>query len=113
MSALGQELKRLRELRGFTLEEASSKIEITRQYLSMLEKGQRKSASFEIMNRIGDIYDVPMDYLKKFISKPAKQLSEHELRIWNELNRRAEEEVYQKTSDHLIDYRIPNEKQSS
>ncbi|MEW9671190.1 helix-turn-helix domain-containing protein [Ammoniphilus sp. 3BR4] len=113
MSALGQELKRLRELRGFTLEEASSKIEITRQYLSMLEKGQRKSASFEIMNRIGVIYDVPMDYLKKFISKSAKQLSENELRIWNELNRRAEEEVYHKKSDNLIDYRMPNEQQSS
>ncbi|RXT01114.1 helix-turn-helix domain-containing protein [Ammoniphilus sp. CFH 90114] len=113
MSSLGHELKRLRELRGLTLEEASGKIEITRQYLSMLEKGQRKSASFDIMNRISEIYHVPMDYLKKFIAQPAKELSEQELRIWNEINRRAEEEIYNKSSNHLIDYVMTDEKQSS
>ncbi len=112
MSSLGRELKRLRELRGFTLEEASNRVEITRQYLSMLEKGQRKSASFDIMNRISEIYEVPLDYLKKFIAEPATVLTEEELRMWNELNRRAEEEVY-KMGNHLGDVIADDHKQSS
>ncbi|WP_134702519.1 helix-turn-helix domain-containing protein [Ammoniphilus sp. YIM 78166] len=112
MSSLGRELKRLRELRGLTLEEASNRVEITRQYLSMLEKGQRKSASFDIMNRISEIYDVPMDYLRKFIAESAKELTEEELRIWTELNRRAEEEVY-KMGNHLGNVMADDHKQSS
>lgn len=102
MSLLGNELKRLRELRGYTLEEASTQIDITRQYLSMLEKGQRKSASFDIMNRIADVYGVPLDYLKKFNSETAKELSEDELKVWHQLNKRVEEEVYYKSSNSLI-----------
>ncbi len=102
MSLLGNELKRLRDLRGYTLEEASNLIDITRQYLSMLEKGQRKSASFDIMNRLAEVYGVPLDYLKKFISESAKELTEDELMIWNQLNKRAEEEVYYKSSNFLI-----------
>lgn len=102
MSLLGNELKRLRELRGHTLEEASNLIDITRQYLSMLEKGQRKSASFDIMNRIADVYGVPLDYLKKFTSESAKELTEDELQIWHQMNKKAEEEVYYKSSNSLI-----------
>lgn len=102
MTAIGNELKRLRELRGLNLEDASKLIGITRQYLSMLEKGQRKSASFEIMNRVSEIYQVPMDYLRKFIGEQAKELSEEELKLWSAINRKAEDEVYYKNSDDLI-----------
>lgn len=94
MTSLGIELRRLRELRGLTLEEAANKILITRQYLSMLEKGQRKSASFEIMVRISLIYQVPMDYLRKFVSDSSQTLSEDGLKRWYDLNVKTEEEVY-------------------
>jgi transcriptional regulator with XRE-family HTH domain len=103
MSSLGHELKRLREVKGLTLEEASSQVGITRQYLSMLEKGQRKSASFEIMNRISAIYETPLEYLKKFIHESGKPLSEKELTIWNELNKKIEHEIYEDNADKLID----------
>jgi len=94
MSSLGRELKRLRELRGLTLEEAANRITITRQYLSMLEKGQRKSASFEIMIRISTVYQVPMNYLSKFVSDSSQALSEDGLKLWCDLNEKVEQEVY-------------------
>lgn len=65
--SIGQELKRLRESKGLNLEGASLQIGITRQYLSMLEKGIRKSATFEIMVRIARVYEVSLDDLAKFI----------------------------------------------
>ncbi|HJV46007.1 MAG TPA: helix-turn-helix transcriptional regulator [Bacillota bacterium] len=101
MSSLGIELKRLREAKGLTLEEASTKVGITRQYLSMLEKGQRKSASFEIMNRISDVYEAPMEYLKKFIHEPGNPLTDKELTLWNQLNKKIEDEIYYKNSEQL------------
>lgn len=103
MSSLGQELKRIRELKGYTLEEASSQIEITRQYLSMLEKGQRKSASFEIMNRLAAFYEVPIDYLTKFIAGTAQELSIEEIQLWNTLNKQTEQQVYSRKSNVLTD----------
>jgi transcriptional regulator with XRE-family HTH domain len=82
MSLIGKELKRLRELRGLTLEEASTDIGITRQYLSMLEKGQRKSASFEIMSKISQCYRVPLDYFLVFIEGAGKELPFDKLESW-------------------------------
>jgi transcriptional regulator with XRE-family HTH domain len=81
MSLIGKELKRLRELRGMTLEEASTDIGITRQYLSMLEKGQRKSASFEIMSKISQCYRVPLDYFLVFLEEN-KQIAGDKLELW-------------------------------
>jgi len=101
-SPLGSELKRLREAKGYTLEEASQQIGITRQYLSMLEKGQRKSASFEIMTRLSQIYQVPMEYLGKFIETGAQELSENELNTWTQLNKKLEEEIYRNSADELL-----------
>ncbi|MBP1934035.1 helix-turn-helix transcriptional regulator [Ammoniphilus resinae] len=101
-SPLGNELKRLREAKGYTLEEASQQIGITRQYLSMLEKGQRKSASFEIMTRLSQIYQVPMEYLGKFIGSNAQELTENELNTWTQLNKKLEEEIYGNSVNELL-----------
>lgn len=104
---LGDELRRLRKERRLTLEEAANAIGITLQYMSLLEKGQRKSVSFEIMTNISRFYGVPLDYFTAFLddeAKKAKQLTEQEIEIWNQINQKVQEEVYFKNGNVLKDW---------
>jgi transcriptional regulator with XRE-family HTH domain len=89
---LGQELRRIRLGKGVSLEEAASHIGITRQYLSYLEKGERKSASFEITTRISEYYEVPLDYLKKFSQAHEEQMPVEELQLWYKHNENVREQ---------------------
>ncbi|MDG0789439.1 helix-turn-helix domain-containing protein [Cohnella ginsengisoli] len=96
---LGQELRRLRKEKGLTLEEAAFTAGITLQYMSLLEKGQRKSASFEVMTNISKLYGVPLDYFAQFIDDEQSQvhnLSETELEIWSAINNKVKDEIYYK-----------------
>lgn len=104
---LGQELRRLRKKKGLTLEEAASAAGITLQYMSLLEKGQRKSASFEVMTNISKFYGIPLDYFAQFIDDEQSEvhnLSETELEIWSALNNKVKEEIYYKKGDLLADW---------
>jgi transcriptional regulator with XRE-family HTH domain len=104
---LGNELRRLRKEKGLTLETTANEIGVTLQYLSLLEKGNRKAVSFEIMTNISRYYGVPLDYFTTFIdenTQEGKKLSEHELKIWNEINQQVQVEVYYKNSNVLRDW---------
>lgn len=103
---LGEELRRLRKERDLTLGEVAKGIGITLQYMSLLEKGERKSVSFEIMTNISRFYGVPLDYFAVFIDeeKEVKPLTEQEIEIWNQINQKVQEEVYYKNGHVLKDW---------
>lgn len=100
---LGEELRKIRLERQMSLEEAANEIGITKQYLSMVETGQRKSVSFDIMTNLSKCYNIPLDYLSSFIESdgPKSHLSEKELELWNIINNQVKEEVYFKKGNTL------------
>lgn len=100
---LGEELRRLRMERSMSLEQAANEIGITKQYLSMVENGHRKSVSFDIMTNIARCYQIPLDYLSNFIEdeKPKATLSEKELELWSIINKQVIEEVYFKKGNSI------------
>lgn len=55
-------LKELRESRGMTQEEASNEFEITKEYLSMLERGER-NPSDKLKEKMAKFYNVSMYYI--------------------------------------------------
>lgn len=103
---LGEELRRLRKERGLTLDEAAEQTGITKQYMSMLETGQRKSASFEIMFGISKSYGVPLDYFTNFINVQEKpnMLTEKELYMWNSINEKIQEDIFYKKDTTLKEF---------
>jgi transcriptional regulator with XRE-family HTH domain len=73
MVTLGEALKDIRMKRALTLEQAARKIGITRQYLSMIEKGERKSPSFENVVSISIAYGISLDELKQYVISPQQE----------------------------------------
>lgn len=63
---LAKELKRIRLEKRMSVQDASSLIGITKQYLNYIESGKRKNISFIIMVRIAECYGVSLDYLANF-----------------------------------------------
>jgi transcriptional regulator with XRE-family HTH domain len=100
---LGEELRKIRLERGMSLEEAANVIGITKQYLSMVETGVRKSVSFDIMVNLSNCYNIPLDYLSSFTvsDRPKSHLSEKELELWNIINNQVKEEVFYKKGNLL------------
>ncbi|MGF7046285.1 transcriptional regulator with XRE-family HTH domain [Paenibacillus sp. DS2015] len=58
----GNRIAELREIRGWTQEDLSRSIGITRASLSHYEKNRRKP-DFEILSKLADKFDVSIDYL--------------------------------------------------
>ncbi|RDU37362.1 hypothetical protein DRW41_05820 [Neobacillus piezotolerans] len=99
---LGQELRRLRFEKNLRLEDVANGTGITLQYLSMLEKGDRKSVSFEIMADISRFYGVPLDYFAAFIKEEQSQpLSDVEIMLWQSINEKVRDEIYYKKGKSL------------
>ncbi|CAG9607815.1 helix-turn-helix domain-containing protein [Pseudoneobacillus rhizosphaerae] len=100
---LGEELRKIRLERGMSLDDAANQIGITKQYLSMVEIGVRKSVSFDIMANLSKCYNIPLDYLSHFIESdsPKKHLTEKELELWNIINNQVKEEVYYRKGNTL------------
>jgi len=64
---LGIALKTTRTNAELTLEEASKRAKISRQYLYFIEKGERPKVSFDVMIRISNVYGISLDYLSQFV----------------------------------------------
>lgn len=102
MTPLGQELRRLRLERNLRLEDVANGTGITLQYLSMLEKGARKSVSFEIMADISRFYSVPLDYFAEFIkNEESRQLSDVEIMLWQTINEKVRDDIYFKKGNSI------------
>lgn len=58
-----ERLKELRDKRGYTQAELADKLHVSKSTISMLEVGARKP-SFELLEEIGDFFNVDTDYLR-------------------------------------------------
>lgn len=64
ISCLGQKLREARKLRGLTLERVSGQIQISKQMLSLIERGRAKP-SLKRLIQLGDLYKISFDWLLK------------------------------------------------
>jgi len=64
ISRLGQKLREARKLRGLTLERVSNQIQISKQMLSLIERGKAKP-SLRRLIQLGDLYKISFDWLLK------------------------------------------------
>lgn len=62
ISCLGQKLREARKLRGLTLERVSGQIQISKQMLSLIERGRAKP-SLKRLIQLGDLYKISFDWL--------------------------------------------------
>jgi transcriptional regulator with XRE-family HTH domain len=88
---LGQELRRIRKELGYTMEEASNSIGISRQYLSMIERDIRVAISFDIICVFSEVYQVPLDYIKRIRLEDGPINTTEELLEWNKINNKIDE----------------------
>ena len=66
MAGLAEELKNLRRLHNMSLQDAADRMNISKQYLSMLEQGKRLRVSFETAIQITRCYGITLDYLAQY-----------------------------------------------
>lgn len=64
MDTLGKKVAQLRAARGWTLQQLSDASNVSTSHLSAMEKGLRKSPSFQLMAQIADAFDVPLAYFR-------------------------------------------------
>lgn len=81
-SKQGEKLKKIRNSFGYTLDVVSKKLDITTNYLSLIERGQRKPSEV-VMYRMAEFYNlnpievfslygiVPTEQIEKIISCPS------------------------------------------
>lgn len=71
-NALGQNLRRIRRSRGWSLREAVEKIgvEISNPYLCQIEKGYVKSPSITTAKAIATAYEISLEQIAEWISLP-------------------------------------------
>lgn len=62
MDTLGERLKELREMKGFTLEYVATRIGTTKTSIARYEKNDREPKS-EMLTTLADFYNVSTDYL--------------------------------------------------
>ncbi|WP_052342618.1 helix-turn-helix domain-containing protein [Bacillus sp. EB01] len=99
---LGQELRRLRQEKGLRLEDVAHGTGVSLQYLSMIEKGNRKSVSFEIMADISRFYGVPLEYFTAFIKEEdTAPLTDVEIMLWQAINEKVRDDIYYKKGKSL------------
>lgn len=75
-TTLGEELRRIRELRGLTLREVQSITDISNPYLSQLETGKIEKPSPNYLYKLAEAYRVPYGLLMEkagYVVKEHKQ----------------------------------------
>lgn len=63
MSTIGEELRRLRLLRGVTLRDLEKATKISNAYLSQLENGKTDQPSPRVLHKLAEFYKVPYEAL--------------------------------------------------
>jgi transcriptional regulator with XRE-family HTH domain len=60
---LSSVIKKLREARGLTQEQVAKQAQVTKNYITMLESGARKSPSLSVLKRLARALGVPVTEL--------------------------------------------------
>lgn len=56
-------MARARAERGLTQQEVADAVDVSRPYYANLESGAKNNPSFEVLMRLADFYDMPVDVL--------------------------------------------------
>lgn len=67
---LGQKIRYLRKMKGYSLAEAAEKVGINLSYLSAIETGSKSSPSLSVMKKLSDLLDISIDILVDDNIKP-------------------------------------------
>ena len=85
----GKRLAKFRKERGMSQEKFAAEFNVTRQYISLLERGLR-SASLDLLWDIADKYDTTIDYIARGklsdIKQADKKIKESEF-VFMDINR--------------------------
>lgn len=80
--ALGSVIREVRQARGLTLRDVSSRGTVALGYVSEVERGQ-KEASSEVLESIALALDVPVSDL---VVEAGRRMAEHDLGLWYSLD---------------------------
>ncbi len=71
IATLSDRLVMWREMRGISMREASRQMGVSSAFLSMMETGRQKNPSAEVLIKIADFYEVPLDEVLGRVWKPS------------------------------------------
>jgi len=75
---IGKKIKRIREQKGFSINELSEKAGVSKSYLSYIERGIQKNPSLQVLSKIAKTLDITVDYL---LDKEVMNTSSNEVLI--------------------------------
>jgi Predicted transcriptional regulators len=86
MDTLKDKIKYYRELKKITKSELSRNLGVSPSYVTMLENGDKKNPSLEILTKISAVLDVPLDELLQSARESSPDFNLHSLIEQNEQN---------------------------
>ncbi len=103
MIDLSQKIKSAREKKGLTLEKLAEAVDSSKSYIWQLEKNPHKKPSFEIVVKIAEVLELPLDFLaNKNEHKLAQtQIDARFLTIFNKLDKDSKK-IIEALMKHLL-----------
>jgi XRE family transcriptional regulator, master regulator for biofilm formation len=96
---LGETIRRLREEKGYTMTELAKYADVSKSYLSQIERCHQNNPSLQFLNKVAGSLDTSIDYLLGVESNKNTELDEE----WRDLIKRAIKEGMQK--EDFMEYR--------
>jgi XRE family transcriptional regulator, master regulator for biofilm formation len=59
---LGETIRALRESRGYSISELAKQADISKSYLSQIERGSQKNPSLQFLNKVANSLDISIDH---------------------------------------------------
>ncbi|WP_099158024.1 helix-turn-helix domain-containing protein [Virgibacillus ndiopensis] len=91
---IGERLRKLRQERGYSLSELAERADVSKSYLSYLERDVKNNPSLQFISKIADTLDVSVEYL---LGNEQKSVKEKELKgldqEWVDLIKKLDEEM--------------------
>jgi XRE family transcriptional regulator, master regulator for biofilm formation len=96
---LGKTIRRLREDKGYTMSELAKHADVSKSYLSQIERSLQNNPSLQFLNKVASSLDTSIDYLLGVEVENFTELDEE----WKDLIRIAIREGMQK--EDFLEYR--------
>jgi XRE family transcriptional regulator, master regulator for biofilm formation len=96
---IGKRIRQLRQQKGYSISELANLADVSKSYLSQLERGLQNNPSLQFLVKLSTPLDSSIDYLLKDMKMP-KRLNEELDEEWKELIRQAIEDGMKKEDLH-------------
>ncbi|MEI5909121.1 helix-turn-helix transcriptional regulator [Bacillus spongiae] len=57
---VGKKIREMRKIKGFSINELAQKSQVSKSYISSIERGIQRNPSFNVLNRISEALDLPL-----------------------------------------------------